>query len=242
MPHGAPDFSNRQALSTIFAIFDLGEAVARLGSIVYFDRRGNVLLLEDFEAGLGRWGRVAGGGGVTPALSFTAVRSGQFSALLQTGAGAGSWSDMTLSVAYRTVGGLGVEFSFVSAASYALITLWFGLRTGTTLYRAGIRYNSVLDRLEYLDSANTWQVLDSGIKLDVGSMDIHTLKLVVDFSLATYKRVLLNALTYQMSTLALYSVSDIGAPRLDVEMRATAGIAQVERVYIDDVIITQNEP
>jgi len=50
--HGAPDWWGTEQTSTVHLVQDVGELAARLGSIVTFDRRGNVIWLTSFEDGL----------------------------------------------------------------------------------------------------------------------------------------------------------------------------------------------
>ena len=55
MAHGHPDYGGAAPLATVYTLQDLAELAARLGSIDVFDRRGNVLLLDDFESGIKKW-------------------------------------------------------------------------------------------------------------------------------------------------------------------------------------------
>jgi len=53
--HGTPDWGVTAGARTVYQMTDLGELAVRLGSIVTHDRRGDVIFLEDFEEGMGRW-------------------------------------------------------------------------------------------------------------------------------------------------------------------------------------------
>ena len=57
MGHGYPDYGTQGPVSTVHSIQDLGELAVRLGSIVTFDRRGNVLWLDGFDSGIGAWSK-----------------------------------------------------------------------------------------------------------------------------------------------------------------------------------------
>ncbi|GAI16225.1 unnamed protein product, partial [marine sediment metagenome] len=82
MTHGGPDWGTPGPLKTIYTLEDMAELVARLGSIVTFDRRGNIIWLDDFEGTLGKWGIETEGAGYSAQLSAEAARSGGFSAKL----------------------------------------------------------------------------------------------------------------------------------------------------------------
>jgi hypothetical protein len=112
MVHGHPDWGEGAIVSTIYRVMDLGELAVRLGSIDTFDRRGNVIFLENFEAGYLKWATSINGTGSSVSLVAGIARSGEHSCLLVGGPGVGRFADVTRSVAIPVIGKLGGEISF----------------------------------------------------------------------------------------------------------------------------------
>jgi len=54
MAHGTPDWGVTASKKTIYSLHDMGELAVRLGSIVSFDRRGDVIFSDSFQNGLGK--------------------------------------------------------------------------------------------------------------------------------------------------------------------------------------------
>ncbi|MFH1593720.1 MAG: hypothetical protein ABID09_03365, partial [Candidatus Omnitrophota bacterium] len=88
MAHTNPDYTSKGKLNTITASTDNAELAVRLGSVVTFDRRGNVIFIDDFEGATLFW--TTGGAGVGNVEALTAAwgKSGSQSCELTAGAGA----------------------------------------------------------------------------------------------------------------------------------------------------------
>jgi len=242
MPHGAPDFSNRQALSTIFAIFDLGEAVARLGSIDYFDRRGNVLFMDSFEDGDRIWRWVAGGVGAAQVLSTTCPKSGSYCRKLTTGSADGDRTAGQVDIPFPVLSNMGFEAS-VSANTqngrfYIYITVWDGVKR--TYYI--VRYDFATRILSYLDSSGSWVTVSTSIDLTGYLYRYHVFKLRLDLVNRKYINLLVNSHVVNLANLSGQEVAHPLGPVLRASF-LVEGDGAANRIFnLDDVIITQNEP
>jgi len=241
MSHTAPDGSWLGVLSTLYALQDLGELAARLGSIVSFDRRGNVFWLDNFEDGAGKWTLAYSGTGAGTALVATTAHSGAYSLKLTTGDAEDDYAYAEKRMSYPGLEGLGLECSFASDAVTPTVTLQLLVRGAATSYWASVRYSWERDVVEYLDENNAWQTLASSVDLANTRYVFHAMKLVADFSTGKYIRCILGDVEYDMSAYDLRSVSVAQTPilhgRITVETEAGAN----EPVFIDNVIFTRNE-
>ena len=76
MVHTLPPWTSKYRLVKIFANVDVAELVVRLGSPVSFDRRGNVVLIDDFAASVIKWSYPGYGTGNGHELSTAWAKSG----------------------------------------------------------------------------------------------------------------------------------------------------------------------
>jgi len=241
MPRGAPDFANRKALETIYGVFDLGELAARLGSIVTFDRGGNVFFLDDFEKGLAKWETLATLPGGTVTLSSECARSGGFCARIYTGPSQGQYSWIRAFMPYPALGKLGFEFSWSTHTQNPWLSLEIALFTGTQAIIAAIRYSFLNYQIQYSDSTGTWRNLTTGLQLQKGRQLFHLVKLVINLDTHEYERLRFDTETYSMAGLPLGVTPNTTIPHLRVTIRNTVELVGNQLLYVDDMIITFNE-
>lgn len=239
---GGPDYGVWSPKHTVTALADMAELAARLGSIVTFDRRGDVVWLDDFEDNINRWKTLTTGTGGSTHLSTEAARSRARSAKLTTGNLAGNLAeierDFPLPVPSRT----GFELSFALLPNVAYIELWAHHMEGTFTHTPRIRYQLLEESLQLLDHTATWVTVKPHIPLLPASHCFHTLKLVYDIISCRYARILLNNLAIDVSQHTPRRVPDPTTPRLSIHTRIRAAADGGATAYIDDFILTQNEP
>ncbi|GAI49683.1 unnamed protein product, partial [marine sediment metagenome] len=63
MSRGQPDYGSSAVKEVAGTLADMGELAARLSSIVEYDRRGDVVYLDDFEEPVLKWSPLAAGAG-----------------------------------------------------------------------------------------------------------------------------------------------------------------------------------
>lgn len=241
MPHGLPDGTLTGLNATIFSLFDVGELAARLGSPIIYDRRGNVLWFDDFEGGLRKWEEVHAGVAGTVRISANYPLSGAYSLFLQAAANddAATWVERWC---YYTVpGGLGLEaaFSLIAGSGDFEMDFWI-LGKPFSLYPE-IRYKESGQILYYRDAGYNWVELASGLNLRKEWTCFHHLKLVIDNTTKKYVRLLLDNVEYDMSALALYQAASTVGDSIKVRIRQRGLTAGCDPLYVDDIILTQNE-
>jgi hypothetical protein len=241
MAHTLPDGTTKYRMVTIFGQIDSGELAARLGSIDYFDRRGNVIWLDDFEAAVLHWEITAGGGGGRADLNATAALSGNQSCLVQSGTTTADPTKMIRGLAFTTLGKIGFEIANTFAATINDLTWRMVVYDGTYLHIAKIAWNNGLDRLYYWDETNTQTELAQNVSMTMYTNGFNNIKLVADFSTGYYTRFIFNNTVYPMSSYKVFKTPSGTGPRIRLEFWVDGVFGQNAEVYVDNVIATQNE-
>jgi hypothetical protein len=242
MAHGTPDYGVTAGAVAVYQVTDLGELAARLGSPVTHDRRGDIIWWDDFECGLAKWGVSTSGVGGAAALSTAQARNGRTSLLLTAGSTLNHSASASHNNPYPNLSRLGVEVAFQINNLTDTFALNLALYDGTTQRLWTVQYDDVNNRLEYFDGTLGDTTFATGVDLLTGATMFHVLKLVVNASTARYERVVLDERSYNLAGLTGAAVPDAGASRLNVQIVNTGRAGNNDLVYVDDVIITQNEP
>lgn len=238
MPHGQPDFGMYQLAKTIYRLSDMGELAVRLGSIVRFDRRGDVIFLEDFEGALNRWTVAYGDAEISSDYSL----SGSFSCKLTPPAVNEGSTALGKYVFPTVLSKVGIETTLLLHSDVDLVTIGMVHTVGEVTRVYHIRYSISAQTLGYQTGVDEWTQFSSGLRLSNGTRPWHVFKLVVDLTANKFQRLLIDGATYDISSL------DPRVGELAVEDSVNAVIAG-ERIaaltgsmYVDNAIITQNEP
>ena len=224
------------------SVTDLGELAARLGSIVTFDRRGDVVFMDNFECGLAKWVCTAIGSGCSSALSEESPYRGYWSAKLSVGSVAVAISRMDIYTPFPLPSKMGFEIAFTVDGDAGSFSLGMNIYNGTQLIKGEIRYTPSTGALEYIDVDSNLATLASGLSLRADAHQYHVIKLVLDGDGAEYVRVILDSTQYKMDGVAARSE----ASALDAYMQGVVSLisdgAHTSSIYVDGAIITQNEP
>ncbi len=228
--------------TTVYGGIDLAELAARLSSIVTFDRRGDVIWLDGFEGGLGAWIKGATIGADYPTWSTVYKRNGAFSCKLATSATTDFLSYITHYMAVPTVSKLGLEFSFTLSTSNTILECSLYYYDGATRAYYAVRYNQPDKTLEYYGTDMNWHVFATGVNPYPREYAFNTLKLVVDLEAMEFVDVILNSEPYSMAGLIPWNAGAVVSPFLQVQIKLQNPADAAKVSYVDDVIITQNEP
>jgi len=239
MPHGGPDWSTEGPLSTVYSIQDMAELAVRLGSIVTFDRRGNVLWMDDFESGIEAWGpRLPG------ADYFSWVpnhHAGGFCARMATRAVANDHNYMGVYVPYPVLSKMGFEFSFRRDTNLKWIYLDVWFLSGTIFTDTEVKWTAATKTWSYLGADNAEHDLSPTVNLEEDLL-FHTVKLVGDYVNGKYVRLIVDNVIYNMTDLEPYATGSPVGPYILIIIGIRTESDDVAAADIDNVIITQNEP
>lgn len=240
--HGAPDWSRYRRSSSTFSLEDLAEHAVRLGSIVSYDRRGDVVFLEDFEHGLLHVATTTSGTGGTITIDPTISKTGGYSAKLVAGSDDDKAAQIQILLATPPLPRVGIEFSWSRCKDDTLIQLSSSLYTDAGVISTLIRYYPGTNTLQYRDSDLNMQDLDTDLNLHDADNFFHTLKLVADFNTRFYSRLLINDQIYNLSSYALRATTVPSNPLYFATIQLSHTTATNPHIFVDDIIATQDEP
>ena len=242
MAHGTPDWNITNAAATVFRVDDVGEAAVRLGAIDRFDRRGDVLFMDGFEDGLGKWATNFGGASSIVATTVLYGRSGAWSALMTQDPAGGSFSQMTHYEPFPVLSRMAVEFSYSVPDSTGSVELTVTVYDGVqrTVYDVLLDYQA--GHIQYTNSAGVLTTIAGAVVPVAGPALFHTVKLVFDATARVYVRLLVNnqAIDLPLFGAWVQGAANIGRLQVLIQNHGRAGFT--DTIYVDDVIITQNEP
>jgi hypothetical protein len=241
MGHGTPDWKEAAPKETTYALTDLAELAARLGSIDTFERGGEVIFLTDFGCGTALVTTWAYG---TLAEVYPIASGGlshPISLVLKTGNEAGDASGIDKYLYYPVPGGVGAEISFRRTTGLREVILGMLLYDGTNYTLGQIKYDHVNGLVQIWKTESEWQTVGSpGVQTEAYPI-YYTLKAVIDTATGTYVRVLFNRHVYDASAYSPPVSVDVTKPCLIVRVFAYTDLASSIAVQIANLIITQNE-
>lgn len=242
MARGAPDYSNILTASPVHRVDDMGEAVVRLGSIDSFNRAGNVIFMESFNFGMQRWAASGGVGDGSIGLTPDRYRSGPFSleVVNPTTSPYRQWIYGLLP--YPDSDTIGMEASFIIRSATDAFDLCLWVYDGETYKRAEVRYDYLDRALYYMDSDEAWAVLMEDVNPYPSSLLFHTLRFVINIDDNQYKRVVFDSLDIARLSYGFHTEASAVSPVIQSHVRFYAADDTQPVHYLDDVIITVNEP
>jgi hypothetical protein len=252
---GMPDYSSpkpygQAPIGPIYTLSDLGELAVRLGSIDSFDRRGNVLWFDDFENGLNKWHSTSPHTGKTE-LRTTTARNGALSLYMETYPSSEATRSITRYLPYPVLSRVGLECSFAALGDLGADTAGNGrviqeirffdgskCYTFSSYYHGGDRYEIVIVDKDAGDVVlRTKRFFHDG-----GYTTFDTFKLVADLPNKKYARLLVDDDVFSLGEYQPQEISDSSAPHLEIWILLTTYRNFPAWIYVDDVIVTQNEP
>lgn len=240
MAHGQPDYGAQAAKQTVFGQADLAEAAARLGSVVTFDRRGDVIALDDFECGEDKWERIALGADPIAELSSVTSRSGGLSMALAPASVIGSTALMRDFFPYPVLSRVGFEISFAYNGNLSPYLFHLELHDGTDDHEAQVRYTQATQIFEINDNGVWRTVLTRAIMTN--DYLFNTIKIVADFTTDRWVRLIFNENDIPLSQYSLLVGGGAAPVYIMAYIHVTTPLAASNPAYFDDFILTQNEP
>ncbi len=218
------------------------ELAVRLGSIVTYERRGQVIFMDGFEDGDAPWYPHAIVGSGEYWLSTSEARSGMFSYRIRATGGADTRQDIDLYRSIPYLSNLGIEFSVSADTESNIIQLYWEIRGISKGIYAGLRIDVENNLAYYLNSAGGWTQLTSDwlVYCDPGLFT--TFKLVVDPKAQKYVRLLTADRTYDMSTIAAQAIGASNVSYSLLHLGQLGKATAITAIWLDDIILTQNEP
>jgi hypothetical protein len=220
----------------------LGELAAVLSPAKKFDRRGDVLFIDDFEDGAAHFSTALVGTGAAVAITSAESNVGGFAAKLTGGSDSSRYAEIFYRTPVSAGLRMGAEIAFRLGSDIQYVVLEFWFYDGVKRHQAGLRYVTADNKWQYGDIYTTWQTLKTGVDLAAEAHHFHPVKLVINTETDKYVRALIAGEQIDMSTYDFYTVADTTEPALLTMIDAYSNSGKNGWMYVDPVIITQNEP
>lgn len=219
----------------------LAELAARLGSVMSWDRRGQIVKAITFENGFGDcWGSTSGTGADVQ-LSPYFHHVGGYSCLLTSG------TTVDKSAQIRTYGeyapadrvGLEVGFSVSTQPDY----IYFDLRVwdGSRVHQLYGRLNNATDKLQIFNSALAYVDVCTFQRPDVPQFS-YRVKFVADLGAERWVRVLSRGVEYDVSAVVTRAADSDATAYFEATVVAQEDGVTSHTIYVDSMIVTTNEP
>jgi len=242
MPRGQPDYGLYTDTPVASGISDPGEAAARLGSINVYDRRGWTVWFDDFESPSLKWVGARTAPGAFPVLSTGQAFSGIQSVHLNAPAGVASASSIARRFPLIRRGKVGFEIWVQgTTVTPGYLELRADIHDGVTPYWAAWRYYSA-GRDLYIVTPDGEELIDNLAYMISSRFYFLPVKLVVDMDTDLYTRLVVGEREHDISAYG----QNVMAPGTNKFIEVTISIAPNavfdQKMYLDNFILTQNEP
>jgi len=242
MAHGAPDYSDVRKEGLVYRIDDMAELAARLGSLLTYDRRGDIFWSYGFDDGIGDFTELALGAGAEVTLNNTYFHNPPFSLNLTSGAAVGNLTRISrlFPVPYDLAMGFAVavrptattDTCEINVMHYTGEVLWY------TLLIVDFANGKITIRTDETDPLT----ITSDVAYLSSSFVFNHLKLVVNLADHSLVRFSLNNNVYSLDGYTMRSEASATAERiyLDIVNKNTAALST--DLYVDNIILTTAEP
>ncbi len=242
MARGQPDYGMYAPKTTTGSLSDMGELAVRLGSIVTYDRRGEVVDFDDFNLPIARWGTVIVGIGSYALYSSSSSKTGSQSMMLHVINGAFEHCGIQKYTNIARSKRVGMEISFSNPSTEAHLWIYLSYFDGTTTRRGRLKIDFNGQKLYIIDrDAAEIEVADTGL-FRSAVWCFYTVKLVVDFDTGKYVRLMFSDREYDISTTLLEEAPSVEAPTYALYYQLANRVATGSSIFLDSHILTQGEP
>jgi hypothetical protein len=223
-------------------ISDLGEAAARLGSPAVYDRRGQVIWMDDFSYGLSVW--VVNNAGATKTANLVnanGYRSG-YALSLNVNSVANDYIFIDRKFIASEVTHAGMEVCFLWGSPGYRFYISMARHYKGVDYSAAVYLDNTAHSIYIETPSGNVNIITGLPTLTGGVSDPHIIKLVVDWATNKYVRMMIDEVEYDISA---YAVTQTGEPIenfIHIQIAAFTDGVNIEHVWINHCIITSNEP
>lgn len=219
------------------------ELAARLGALTTWDRRGNIIWYDTFENNINNWNLSYTGGGATD-LSTARNRSGAHSMYLDVGTDVNDRNNCDYYIPFRELSKLGFEVSFCAESvidDINSILFWIYWYDGVNVHKGEIKWFN--NGLRYRNDIGGTTAFGTVGNVRTTTKLFHQIKIVIDPTDYTYERVLFDNKEFNITNIPLQASADASIPAIQFGFYIqNSTLNNHTDMYIDNVIITQNEP
>lgn len=242
MSRGQPDYGQYAPKSTTGSMSDLGELASRLNSIVTYDKRGEVVELDDFESPLLNWQKAVDSASSYCRHTSDYVKRGSQSVLLHVWNGAAAYALIFRQTHILNSNRLGIEISFSYSSTTMGLVFQFSPATNDKRYYFIIKIDTSDKAVYAKNSSNVYELIATAHSLEDAIYVFHNIKFVIDLENEKYVRLLLNNIEYDISAISPYYLPELTLRDIFIQLQITPKAAIGGDVRMDNYILTQEEP
>lgn len=211
-------------------------------SIATSDYGGNVILLDDFEDAPIKWATVLSGTGAAVARDTSIAYMGGNSLKLTTGSTVAKSVEVDRYFHDVSKSKIGASVFFTLHADIDDLFFYLYRYDGTNVEQCQIWYDAASSWLYHRASSGAWSLIKQPFDLKTGTDVFHFLKLVIDPVANEYHKLIIDSNEWDLDGKDLYSSADATFPQCMFGIKAVDDAGANTDIYIDNVIITKNEP
>ena len=219
-----------------------GELAARLGSINTYERRGNVVFIDDFEDSTLKWKVGGSGTDHTEVRTNNSAHSKNYSMKLTTGNAALDGAYIQHLHYVPPLKRLGIEMAVaLEVATPGQIWNEAMIYDGSYYIHPQALYYPSSGSLKITDENDVAQTIAT-VSTKRDPLFYNQWKMVFDLNTYKYVRMFFNNVEYDISDYGIYRVLNSSAAHMYIQILAYNASSGNHSAYIDNVILTQNEP
>lgn len=249
MATGAPDYYKSTLLYGLhegapvpLACDEQGRLIFIMEQVSPFSKTGTVLLHDDFSAGLTLCAQWYEGSGPAGASIITDEAIDGVCACQILGYAANAYGrGIKYSVHPSSFTKLGVEWNVRWFSTVGTHWVRLAAYTGTKLYSAWFQYDWTYKRWRIFRGGADWQVVINNITYTAQAYDFHRFKLTINPATGKYSRLVYPNGELDLSEYDLIEADDTTPPGLQVTIEVHSVPGVQAQLYVDGVIITQDE-
>lgn len=242
MAHGLPDESNVKSGIPLYLTTDLGELAVRLGSPVIYHRQGAVLYMEAFDKGYRRCAFETGLPSGSYEITSEYWESKGVSLKMASEPDASSYIGLLKRLPCLYLGYYATHSLLAYTSTCYRMTLTYAYFDGTNQHLFEIRITPNIGKAEYRDVNGAYQEITTELSFLSFYRIFNYHRLKVNLDSLTYESFTFNQTEYSIAGLACYPIPSGLQRHLVIGIETEGSIANRGIVYVDSIILTQEEP
>jgi len=238
----APDYSKYLPNSIHYSLQDLSELAARIGSVDVYDRRGEVVVIDDITHGLSGWGKSGTGLNWAANIVVDPVYHSPFALQLIADAAPGSLTQVFKYYDQVIAAKTGLEIGICFTVEFDYFQMYIVHDNLIRKQNAVLKIDNTNKQISVMDDSLTFKVIDAITPPVFAYGKFHDVKLVADFSSGYYMRLLYDEHQYDLSK---YKLAVGGTPsdeHMETLFTLASNGSNAGFAYMGHMIVTSNEP